>query len=297
MSTGKIKRSENTYQKINTLYKRDAKNVIMPYDGFTEPEFEYLRDLKWRAEIKIDGTCMRIEVSKQGMYEVPTNNKFLAPQCIGVTFNVEYKGKTDNAQIPPKMLKFMQDHFPEDKVLAAFGLKKEIPIEEWADHKWTFDDGVTPNYDAIPDLYTIYGEGYGCGIQKGGNYIKDGVDFRVFDVKVTCKYHKGNMKVDEIYLNTTARDEIANKLGANIVPFYGYLTIDEAIDVVRKGIVTGMWANPYLIEEGLVLRTDCGLLNRQGKRLIVKIKTEDFVKYRNVYGTDGPVEQPKNEHY
>lgn len=289
MSTGKIKRSENTYQKINTLYKRDAKNVIMPYEDFVEPEFNYLRGLKWRAEIKIDGTNMRIEVSKHPVLNGTIVN--------GVYFEVEYKGKTDNAQIPPKMLKFMQDHFPEDKVLAALGLEKEISLDDWVEHKWTFDDGVTPNYDAIPDMYTIYGEGYGCGIQKGGNYIKDGVDFRVFDVKVTCKYHKGNMQVDDIYLSIGPRDFIASKLGANIVPFYGYLTIDEAVEVVRKGIVTGMWANPALVEEGLVLRTDCGLLNRQGKRLIVKIKTEDFVKYRNVYGTDGPVEQPKNEHY
>ena len=289
MSTGKIKRSENTYQKINTLYKRDAKNVIMPYAGFTEQEFEYLRGLKWRAEIKIDGTNMRIEVTKHPVLNGTIVN--------GVYFEVEYKGKTDNAQIPPKMLKFMQEHFPEDKVLSALGLEKEISLDNWVDRKWTFDDGVTPNYDAIPDMYTIYGEGYGSGIQKGGNYIKDGVDFRVFDVKVTCKYHKGNMQVDEIYLNVEARDEIANKLGANIVPLYGYRTIDEAVDVVRKGIVTGMWDNPYLIEEGLVLRTDCGLLNRQGKRLIVKIKTEDFVKYRNVYGTDGPVEQPENKYY
>lgn len=278
MSTGKIKRSENTYQKINTLYKRDAKNVIMPYAGFTEPEFEYLRGLKWRAELKLDGTNMRIEVSKHPVLNGTIVN--------GVYFEVEYKGKTDNAQIPPKMLKFMQDNFPEDKVLAALGLEKEISLDNWVEHKWTFDDGVTPNYDAIPNMYTIYGEGYGCGIQKGGNYIKDGVDYRVFDVKV-----------NNIWLKVEARDEIANKLGANIVPFYGYLTIDEAVEVVRKGIVTGMWANPNLVEEGLVLRTDCGLLNRQGKRLIVKIKTEDFVKYRNVYGTDGPVEQPKNEHY
>lgn len=289
MSTGKINRSENTYQKINTLYKRDAKNVIMPYAGFVEPEFEYLRGLKWRAEIKIDGTNLRIEVTKHPVLNGTIVN--------GVQFEVEYKGKTDNAQIPPKMLKFMQEHFPEDKVLAALGLEKEISIDNWVEHKWTDDDGVTPNYDAIPDMYTIYGEGYGCGIQKGGNYIKDGVDFRVFDVKVTCKYHKGNMKVDEIYLNIGARDFIANKLGANIVPFYGYLTIDEAVDVVRKGIVTGMWANPSLVEEGLVLRTDCGLLNRQGNRLIVKVKTEDFVKYRNVYGTDDPVEQPENKYY
>ena len=52
------KRSPNTYQKINTIFMRDAKNVIMPYDGFTETECEYLRGLKWRGEEKIDGSCM-----------------------------------------------------------------------------------------------------------------------------------------------------------------------------------------------------------------------------------------------
>ena len=46
-----------------------------------------------------------------------------------------------------------------------------------------------------------------------------------------------------------------------------------------------------------MLRTDLGLRNRRGERLIVKIKYEDFQKYRNVYGTDEPVEQIPNEHY
>ena len=47
----------------------------------------------------------------------------------------------------------------------------------------------------------------------------------------------------------------------------------------------------------MVLRTDLGLRNRMGKRLIVKVKYEDFKKYRNVYGTDEKVDQPKNEKY
>jgi hypothetical protein len=70
---GKQKRSENTYQKINTIFMRDAKNVIMPYDPFTEPEFEYLRGLKWRGEEKIDGTNMRIEVTKEEVWDYPVS--------------------------------------------------------------------------------------------------------------------------------------------------------------------------------------------------------------------------------
>lgn len=274
---GKQKRSENTYQKINTIFMRDAKNVIMPYDSFTEPEFEYLRGLKWRGECKIDGTNMRIEVTK----EIVPSETSVIPSCAGVKFNVRYAGKTDNAQIPPKLLKFMEDNYPKEKVFASLGLKEFIPTEEWeSEHNWL-------EYDQIPNIYTIYGEGYGAGIQKaGGNYIKNGVGFIVFDVKV-----------NDIYLKTDTRDEIATKLGAPIVPLMGYFTLDEAIEYVRNGFKTGLWDNKDFIEEGLVLRTDLGLRNRMGKRLIVKIKYEDFQKYRAVYGTDEKVDQPKNENY
>lgn len=274
---GKQKRSENTYQKINTIFMRDAKNVIMPYEPFTEPEFEYLRGLKWRGEEKVDGTNLRIEVTK----EIVPSETSVVPEVVGVKFNVRYAGKTDNAQIPPKLLKHMEEKYPKEKVLASLGLKEFIPTSEWEiDHNWL-------EYDQIPNIYTIYGEGYGEGIQSGGWYIKGGNEFIVFDVKV-----------NDIYLKTDARDEIATKLGAPIVPLMGYFTLDEAIDFVRKGFRSQVAQNPEVkMAEGLVLRTDLGLRNRMGKRLIVKVKYEDFQKYRAVYGTDEKVDQPKNENY
>lgn len=274
---GKQKRSENTYQKINTIFMRDAKNVIMPYESFTEPEFEYLRGLKWRAEEKVDGTNMRIEVTKVPVWDGGIEGRMIN----GVEFKVRIAGKTDNAQIPKNLLKHMQEKYPNEKVLAALGLKEFIPVEEWEnEHNWL-------TYEQIPNIYTIYGEGYGEGIQSGGWYIKEGNEFIVFDVKV-----------NDIYLKTDARDEIATKLGAPIVPFIGYFTLDEAIAFVRKGFRSHVAQNPDAkMAEGLVLRTDLGLRNRMGNRLIVKIKYEDFQKYRAVYGTDDPVEQPKNEKY
>ena len=276
---GKQKRSENTYQKINTIFMRDAKNVIMPYEPFTEPEFEYLRGLKWRGEEKIDGTNMRIEVIKVPVWDGGIDASTI--NINGVEFKVHIAGKTDNAQIPKNLLRHMQEKYPDEKILAALGLKKFIPVEEWEnEHNWL-------TYEQIPNIYTIYGEGYGEGIQSGGWYIKGGNEFIVFDVKV-----------NDIYLKTDARDEIATKLGAPIVPLIGYFTLDEAIDFVRKGFRSVVAENPEeKMAEGLVLRTDLGLRNRMGKRLIVKVKYEDFQKYRNVYGTDDPVEQPRNENY
>ena len=35
---GKQKRSPNTYQKIDTIFKRDINNIIMPFDGLVSPE-------------------------------------------------------------------------------------------------------------------------------------------------------------------------------------------------------------------------------------------------------------------
>lgn len=274
---GKQKRSENTYQKINTIFMRDAKNVIMPYESFVEPEFEYLRGLKWRAEEKIDGTNMRIEVTKEEVLDYTMDPSVLK----GVKFNIRIAGKTDNAQIPKNLLKHMQEKYTNEKILGALGLKEFIPVSEWKSN-YNWDD-----YSKIPTIYTIYGEGYGEGIQSGGWYIKGGNEFIVFDVKV-----------NDIYLKTEARDEIATKLGAPIVPFKGYFTLDEAIDYVRKGFRSVVAESPEVkMAEGLVLRTDLGLRNRMGNRLIVKIKYEDFQKYRAVYGTDDPVEQPKNENY
>ena len=214
---GKQKRSENTYQKINTIFMRDAKNVIMPYEPFTEPEFEYLRGLKWRGEEKVDGTNMRIEVTKRpeyvrgGDYANEENRGVL-----GVYFDVRYAGKTDNAQIPKNLLKHMEEKYPKEKVLAALGLKEFIPVSEWdIDHNWL-------EYDQIPNIYTIYGEGYGEGIQSGGWYIKGGNEFIVFDVKV-----------NDIYLKTDARDEIATKLGAPIVLLMRLLILFVRDSVLR----------------------------------------------------------------
>ena len=135
-------------------------------------------------------------------------------------------------------------------------------------------------------MYTIYGEGYGVKIQSGGNYIHNGVGFIIFDVKV-----------GDLYLLRETMEIIAKKLGAPVVPYMGQFTIDEAIDFVRKGFKSTIAENPDYDAEGLVLKTPDGLMTRRGERIIFKIKTCDFKRYREKYGTDAPVEQPQNPNY
>lgn len=220
------------YQKIQTLFLRDDKNIIIP-DQFTYPEFEYLKDNKWECTEKIDGTNIRIEldfnIHDDGVKEV----------------NVNFKGRTDEATIPAHLYRRLKELFDNVNWLEIFDITSTTSI-------------------------TLYGEGYGTKIQKGGNYISSGVDFILFDVKV-----------DKWWLQRDAVEDIANKLNIKIVPLIGYMTIPEAVEYVRRGFKSTIAENKDYEAEGLVLKTTTGLLRRNGERLITKIKTVDFRKYRD----------------
>ena len=154
---GKQKRSENTYQKINTLFKRDINNIIMPYDGFVDPAFEWLKDCKFECSEKVDGTNVR--------FEVISSPEFEDDIIIGATFTVQYKGKTDNANLPKMLEKFMKETYTEEVIFNALGIKKFVPVSEFEAHKWGVWGVVnehtifTPVFSCVPKMYTIFGEG------------------------------------------------------------------------------------------------------------------------------------------
>jgi len=275
---GKQKRSENTYQKINTLYMRDKYGVFMPYDSFVDPAVEWLKNMKFVCTEKVDGTNVRFEVKSN----IPENWKEE-----GVTFTLEYKGKTDSANIPKMLADFMKTAYPKEVVFAALGIKEHIPVSEFPEHKWVIPDTDTPDIERVPKMYTIYGEGYGVKIQGcGGNYLKDSNKVIGFDVKVTSQNGK------ELYLLDDNRDDIMNKMCMPIVPVIGHFTVAEAVEVCKKGFVSRVAeSNPNFMAEGLVCKTPVGVLNRQGQRIIFKVKTGDWNKYYAKYGTYDKVEQ------
>ena len=223
------------YQKIQTLFKRDERNIIIP-DQFTYPEFEVLKDLKWECTEKIDGTNIRIELESSGNPED------------GIIMS--FKGRTDKAIIPEHLLTKLNWLFDRERLMEVLNITDE-----------TQDCNIT-----------LYGEGYGAKIQKGGNYISNDVDFILFDVKI-----------NKWWLDRESIKDIANKLGINVVPLMGYMTIPEAIEYVKKGFKSTIAENKDYDAEGLVLKTPCGLLKRDGERLITKIKTVDFRKYQLAY--------------
>lgn len=231
------------YPKINTLFKRDADNIIIP-SQLTKPEYLYLANCLWECTEKIDGTNIRIELKKLSDGSIKIN----------------YCGRTDRAEIPSHLLAKLQQIFSN------------------IDFTLIFPDLVTD------DIITLYGEGYGIKIRNGGNYIKDDVSFILFDVKV-----------NNWWLDRNNCENIANKLNIDIVPIIGYLTIPEAISYVQKGFKSLIAENKDYNAEGLVLKTPNGLLFRDKERIITKIKTCDFEKYKAKYGSDMHISQLAGE--
>ena len=146
-----------------------------------------------------------------------------------------FGGRTDRAQIPAHLVASLQDLFPEGKLSDVFG--------------------DTP--------YTLYGEGYGAKIQKGGgDYIQDGCSFILFDVR--CGGH---------WLQREDVEDIASRLGIEVVPIIGMGTLHDAIDLVRGGFSSKLKSST---PEGIVMRPSTELTCRGGKRIISKLKCKDF---------------------
>lgn len=148
---------------------------------------------------------------------------------------VRFGGRTDNAQVPTLLLAKLQELFPKEKFVREY-----------------------------PEMsMTLYGEGYGAKIQKGGgNYIPGGCDFALFDVFI-----------DGWWLYRENIEDIAHKLGIKCVPIVGHTTLGGAIEYIKQGIHSQYGD---FLAEGIVLKPSVALTNRKGERIITKLKHKDF---------------------
>lgn len=154
--------------------------------------------------------------------------------------DIEIGGRTDNAQIPTFLLSRINELFTKEKLATIFN---ENPAEEVS--------------------VVLFCEGYGAKIQKGGgNYIPDGVDLALFDIKIGIWW----LKREDV-------EGIAQSLGIKTVPFVGEGTIAGAILEVKNGY-TSRYGN--FMAEGMVLRPKVELKSRSGHRIITKLKNRDF---------------------
>ena len=149
---------------------------------------------------------------------------------------VTFGGKTDNAQIP-----------------ATLGTRlNEIFLPLAPEFKRLFGEGVC-----------LYGEGYGAKIQKGGGNYRPDQDFVLFDIKA-----------GSWWLRRADVEDVAAKLGLDIVPIIGNGTLHDAVSAARTGFASA-WGS--FQAEGIVARPEVELHGRNGQRIITKIKCRDFI--------------------
>lgn len=132
------------YPKINTLFKRDEKGIIIPNE-FTTNEFDYLQDNLWECTEKIDGTNIHTDLL------IEKNNSST------MTIN----GRNEESQIPKHLLSKLESIFKKDDLTNFFSQRIETM------HISIFGEG---HGDKIQT--------------HGKDYISNDVDFMLFDINI-----------------------------------------------------------------------------------------------------------------
>ena len=151
---------------------------------------------------------------------------------------VTFAGRTDRAQIPAEL---------SNRLFELFGGETNEQLFE-------------QKFGEMEVM--LVGEGYGAKIQSCGSLYRDNQDFILFDVMIA-----GNWQPRESVEN------IAEYFGIDVVPLVFTGTIQEGIDYVKDKPDSKIGKAK---SEGLVGRPMVEVLDRTGKRVIVKIKVRDF---------------------
>ena len=162
---------------------------------------------------------------------------------IGIVWDghkVSYQGRTERAQIPAHLM---------NKLIEMFGGETN---EELFEQKF----GETQ--------VVLFGEGYGAKIQKGGGNYRSDVYFILF-----CVY----LPEQNLWLKRDALEDIAKTFGIDIVPIVLTGTLQEAVNFVKQKPKSTIGVADM---EGLVCKPTVDMLDRMGRRVIVKVKVRDF---------------------
>jgi len=151
----------------------------------------------------------------------------------------QIKGRTDNAQIPSFL-------YP---VLTEIQNKLQITISQ----------------GSLPESTILYGEGYGKKIQKGEHYLPESNNFVLFDVSINEKYQP-----------RSSVEDVSKKLDIPIAPIYGSYPLSEWVEITSSKKFKSSLLHPRANNEGFVLRPPVDLYNRNGDRIITKLKFKDF---------------------
>lgn len=159
---------------------------------------------------------------------------------LSVGGEVSFGGRTNAAMLPADLIQYLIRTFAVDTLTQTL----------WLD---------------APTSVVLYGEGYGSGIQKGGGLYRPDKAFVLFDVLVDGKW----------WLEREDVTDIAAKLGIGVVPYLGRMSLSDIVTLVKIPFPSKFGTT---IAEGIVARPIQTLFDRRGERLIIKLKTRDFIK-------------------
>ena len=159
---------------------------------------------------------------------------------LSVTGEVSFGGRTNAAMIPADLVQSLIQIFQQDRLKSVM----------WRDGE--------------PAEAVLYGEGYGRGIQKNGGLYRIDKGFILFDVLVGGKW----------WLERDAVEDIARGLAIDAVPDMGIMSIPEIVELVRTPFRSSLG---NATAEGIVARPIATLFDRRMERVIIKLKTKDFV--------------------
>ena len=162
---------------------------------------------------------------------------------IGIVWDghkVSYQGRTERAQIPAHLM---------NKLIEMFGgtINEELFEQKFGE---------------MPVI--LFGEGYGAKIQKGGGNYRSDISFILFDIYLPDQ---------NIWLKRDAIEDIAKTFGIDAVPIVLTGTLKDGVDFVKTFPKSTMGTANM---EGIVGKPKVDMLDRMGRRVIVKIKCCDF---------------------
>lgn len=218
------------YHKINAPFERskdgpDKGKLIS--GAWCRQEFGALASSHiWLFTEKLDGTNIRLEWGHGWLESFPPAAEFTI------------RGRNEESQIPPRLMDALRALRPQ----VCRGL---AGLFEY------------------PTSVTIFGEGIGPNIQKGGHLYEGGVhDFVAFDVAVNGRYQDRDRMI-----------QITDACGLKRARVVGSGTLYDAMNLVTEGLAS---AHGDRMAEGIVARTMPDLYARDGSRVITKIRANDF---------------------
>lgn len=214
-----------TYPKIETLFERDKKTFKVDPTQVRRWEFACISEDTWMFTEKIDGTNIRIRVTEDG--------------------SVEFGGRTAAAQLPANLLEVLNEEYAKDGEIV------ERIVAQIRAH-------------GVKSL-TLFGEGYGPKIQKGGGNYGETPKFILFDVLVD---EKTWLQPEDVITS-------AANWGIDHVPVLNIPTVSDAIAIVQHGFQSTL-SDKIEKCEGVVARPLLNLYDQRGNRVMWKLKTTDF---------------------